>query len=127
MKIHISPQLELWAGRLATAIPATVLILSAIAKFVQPPGTVELLSKFGYDSSLLRSIAVLECVCTAIYLIPRTTILGAILLTGYFGGAIASHLRIYDAFLDHLALGFLVWGGVWLRERRLRCLLPVRR
>lgn len=114
------------AGRATSAIPVALLLLSAGLKIAQPPGAAEGFAKIGYDGGQMIGIAILELICTALYLVPRTSVLGAVLLTGYLGGAIAAHIRIQDAFLAPLALGVLVWAGLWLREPRLRAWLPIR-
>jgi hypothetical protein len=86
---------------------------------------------YGSSESLARSLGVVTIACTVLYAIPPTSILGAILLTGYLGGAIASHLRIDSPLLTHILFGFylglMVWGGLWLRDRNLRALMPLRR
>ena len=82
--------------------------------------------KFGFQASLLTALAILEAACVALYVIPPTAVLGAILLTGYLGGAVVTHLRVGDAFLPPLILGIFVWAGLYLREDRLRALVPLR-
>jgi len=83
------------------------------------------------DSGLPRGIGLLEAFCLAVYLIPRTSALGALLLTGFLGGAVATHLRVEDPLLSHVFfpvyVGLLLWGGLFLREQRLRTLVPVRK
>jgi len=83
--------------------------------------------RLGYDESLALGIGLVELVCTILYLVPRTSILGAILLTGYLGGATATHLRIGEPYYAAVLLGVLVWGGLYLREERLRGLIPLRK
>jgi hypothetical protein len=91
------------------------------------------MEKMGYGSSegLARTLGVITIACTVLYAVPPTSILGAILLTGYLGGAVASHVRIDSPLFSHtlfgLYLGLMVWGGLWLRDRRLRELIPFRR
>jgi hypothetical protein len=91
------------------------------------------MDRIGYGSSenLARSLGVITIACTVLYAIPPTSILGAILLTGYLGGAMASHLRIGSPLFSHTLFGFylglMLWGGLWLRDRRLRKLIPLRR
>ena len=99
-----------------------------------PLGVVtETMDKMGYGSSenLARSLGLITIVCTVLYSLPPTSILGAILLTGYLGGAIASHLRIGSPLFTHtlfgLYLGLMVWGGLWLRDRNLQSMIPFRR
>ncbi len=117
-----------WTGRVLSAVPVALLLLSATLKLTQPPMIVQMFGDLGYDQSQLPALAVLELACVVIYLIPATAILGAVLLTGYFGGAIATHLRVGQTFntVTPLALGILVWAGLYLRDAGLRELLPVK-
>lgn len=117
---------QLWGGRIAAAIPALMLIMSGVMKLLQPPAFVEGFTKFGYPMSQAVGIGVVELLCTALYLIPQTSVLGAILLTGYLGGATATHVRIGDMFLPPVLLGVLVWGSLYLRDPRVRALIPLR-
>ena len=117
----------LWAGRIISFVPALMLLASAIMKLVKHPAVVEGLSRLGYAERLVRGLGVVELACTVLYLIPQTSILGASLLTGYLGGAIATHLSFGDSFLVPLLLGVLLWLGLYLRDPRLRALLPLRR
>ena len=117
----------LWAGRISSALPVLLLLFSAVGKLLKPVAVVQGFAQFGYPESLLLPIGIVELLCTVIYLIPRTSVLGAILLTGYLGGATATHLRIGDpAFIMPAFLGVLVWGGLFFRDERLRALLPLR-
>ena len=116
----------LWAGRILSALPVLALIMSAVMKFVKPPEVVKGFAHLGYDESLALALGILELACTVIYLIPRTAVLGAILLTGYLGGATATHVRIGEPFWAPVLLGVLVWGGLYLRDVRLRALIPLR-
>jgi hypothetical protein len=83
--------------------------------------------KFGYPASTIVTIGILELCCLVAFVIPRTAVLGATLLTGYLGGAIATHVRVGDPFVVPLVLGMLVWAGIYLRDARLRALIPLRR
>ena len=116
----------LWAGRIISALPALLLLFSAVIKLVKPPEVVEGFTRLGYAESLALGIGILELVCTVVYMIPRTSILGAILLTGYLGGATATHVRIGEPFFAPIILGVLVWGGLFLRDEQLRELIPLR-
>jgi uncharacterized protein YndB with AHSA1/START domain len=116
----------LWTGRVISALPVLMLVMSGVMKLLKPAPVMEGLAKFGYPESLAFSLGILELVCTAVYVIPRTAVLGAILLTGYLGGATATHVRIGDALFAPVILGVLVWGGLYLRDARLRALLPTR-
>jgi hypothetical protein len=117
----------LWAGRIISALPVLMLLVSAVTKFVKPAFAEEGFAELGWDMSLALGLGITEVACTVIYLIPRTAVLGAILLTGYLGGAIATHARISDPqFVTPMVLGVLVWLGLFLREARLRALIPLR-
>jgi hypothetical protein len=80
----------------------------------------------GYPGTAFLTLAILEITCVVLYAIPRTAVLGAILMTGYLGGAVASHFRVGDVPIPQVLLGILAWGGLYLREERLRALLPLR-
>jgi uncharacterized protein YndB with AHSA1/START domain len=116
----------LWAGRILSALPALMLLMSGVMKLVKPAPVVEGFTHLGYPESLALGIGILELVCTAVYVIPRTSVLGAILLTGYLGGATATHVRVGEPFYTPVLLGVLLWGGLVLRDSRLRDLLPLR-
>ena len=117
----------LWAGWVLSALPALLLLFSAVMKLAKPPTLVEQFGKFGYPEHLLRPIGVVELLCTLIYLVPRTSALGAILLTGYLGGATATNVRVDSvAFVMPVICGVLVWLGLFLRDRRVRELIPLR-
>ena len=120
----------LWAGWIVSVLPALMLLMSAVMKFVKTPEVVEGFTHLGWQESLALALGIIEIASTVIYLFPATAVLGAILLTGYLGGAIATHMRIGDPFLPNvivpIVLGVLVWGGLWLRDVRVRALLPLR-
>jgi hypothetical protein len=83
--------------------------------------------KLGYPAGMLPALAGLELLCTVVYLVPRTAALGAVLLTGYLGGAVATHVRVGEAFVVPLLLGVFLWAGLYLRDERIRALLPLRK
>jgi hypothetical protein len=115
-------------GRVVSALPVLLLAMSAVMKLSGRPEFVDQFSgKFGYQAQSLPAIAVLELACALVYAIPRTAVLGAILVTGYLGGAVATHVRIGDVFAPPLVIGILAWVGLYLREGRLRALLPLRK
>ncbi len=116
----------LWTGRVMSALPVLALVPSAVGKLVKPQAVVEGFSHLGLPESLALGLGLLEIACTVVYLIPRTSILGGILLTGYLGGATVTHLCVGDPFFGPVILGILVWGGLFLREPRLRALVPMR-
>ena len=120
-------------GRILSGLVIVFLLLDGAIKLVPWPVVTETMDKMGYGSSenFARSLGIITIVCTILYSIPPTSILGAILVTGYLGGAIASHVRIGSPLFSHtlfgLYLGLMVWGGLWLRDRNLRSLLPFHR
>src|SRR5690606_19558941 len=116
-----------WTGRAISGLVTAMLIFSAVMKFIEPTEVVEEFARLGWADSHTLTLGILEAVCTVVYAIPQTAVLGAILLTGYLGGAIATHVRIDDQSIGPVAIGVLVWLAVYLREPRLRALLPWRR
>jgi len=116
----------LWAGRVISALPVLMLLFSGVMKLVKPALLVQEFVRLGYPESLALGIGILELSCTVVYVIPRTSIFGAILLTAYLGGATATHVRIGDPFFGPVVLGVLVWVGLYLRDGRLRALVPLR-
>jgi DoxX-like family len=121
----------LWSGRVVSGLVIVFLLFDGAIKLVPWPVVTETMDRMGYGSSetLARSLGLITLVCTVLYAVPPTSILGAILLTGYLGGAIASHVRIGSPLFSHvlfgLYLGLMVWGGLWLRDRSLRALMPL--
>ncbi|MCU0626949.1 MAG: DoxX family protein [Gemmatimonadaceae bacterium] len=122
-----TPRLPRIAGWTLSLLCSALLTFSATMKFAGPPDMVAGFTHLGLPLTLARPLGVLEIACVIVYLVPATTILGAVLLTGYLGGAIVTHLRVGDPIVTQVVLGVVVWGGVWLREPRLRALLPLRR
>ncbi len=114
----------LWAGRILSYLPILLLTVSAIMKFVQPPGFEEGLAHLGWSSEKIYLIGIVELLCCVVYVIPRTAVLGAILIAAYLGGAVATHVRVDDQFIGPIAVGIAVWLGLYLREPRLRTLVP---
>ena len=104
-----------------------MLLFSAVMKLAHPPQLDEGFAHLGIPVSQALGLGILELACVLVYLIPRTAVLGAILLTGYLGGAMEAHVRIGEAVFTHVILGILIWGGIFLREPRLRALIPLRR
>ena len=117
----------LWTGRIMSALIVVLMVMSAVMKLAKPHSVVEGFVHFGFLESHLVPLGILELVCTVVYVIPRTSILGAILLTGYLGGATAASVRVGEPFIFPVIAGVLVWGGLFLRDRRLRELIPLRR
>ncbi|MFI5011321.1 MAG: DoxX family protein [Hyphomicrobiales bacterium] len=122
----------LWAGRIMSTLVVLFLLFDGAMKLVPIAPVTEAMEQIGYGASpsLARGLGILTLVCTALYAISRTSVLGAILLTGYLGGAIATHLRVGSPIFTHIFFGFylglLVWGGLFLRDERLRTLIPLR-
>jgi hypothetical protein len=119
----------LWTGRILSTIPSLFLLFDGAMKLMKPEPVVKATVQLGYPESVLFGLGIVLLACTIVYLIPRTCILGAILLTGYLGGAVASHLRAGDGpfpIFFPVIFGALLWGGLVLRDARLRALLPLR-
>ncbi|MDH2383128.1 DoxX family protein [Bradyrhizobium sp. CER78] len=120
-------------GRVMSGVVVLFLLFDGAIKLVPLSVVTETMDKMGWGASdtLARSLGIITIVCTLLYSVPPTSILGAILLTGYLGGAIASHVRIGSPLFTHtlfgLYLGLMVWGGLYLRDGNLRALLPFRR
>ena len=127
MQTTPASQKKLWAGRIISAVPVLLLLFSGVMKLMKPPSVLQGFAGYGYPESMLVVIGLLEIACTVIYAIPRTSILGAILLTGYLGGATATNVRVGNpAFIMTVILGVLAWAGLFLRDDRLRALIPLR-
>jgi hypothetical protein len=117
----------LWTGRILSAVPVLLLLFSGVLKVLKPAPVLQSLAHFGLPESIIFKIGILEIACTLVYLIPRTAILGAILMTAYLGGATATNVRVGDpSSIITVLLGVLVWAGLYLREQRLRALIPLR-
>ena len=119
----------LWAGRVLGGLPALFLLFDGLMKLVKPEPVVKATVELGYPESVILGLGIVLLACTVLYLIPRTAVLGAILLTGYLGGAVATHVRVEDSvftILFPVILGALLWGGLVLRDGQLRALLPMR-
>lgn len=121
---------RLWAGRIMSGLPALFLLVDAVAKLIKPAPVVEGTIKLGYLEGMIVPLGIVLLACTVLYAIPRTSVLGAILLTGYLGGAVATHVRVGDPLFSHVLFptyfGVLIWGGLYLRDERLRALIPLR-
>ena len=116
-----------WVGRVVSVLVALVFVISAFMKLKGGVAVMQGMAHLGLPESLIMSLAMLEISCVVIYLIPATSVLGAILLTGYIGGAICTHLRVGDPFFFQIVLGIFVWLGVYLFENRLKGLIPLRK
>ena len=118
-----------WAGRIVSLAPVFILLTSARWKLTHSPFYVAEWNRIGYPPDFLNPIGIVQLTCVALYLIPQTALLGTVLLTGYLGGAIASYVRIGQFYppLVPLTTCLLAWLGIYLRDERLRKLLPFRR
>ena len=116
----------LWTGRVISTLPVLLMCMGIVISVVNPAQVVDGLKKYGYPPEAVRPIVIAEAACVLLYVIPPTSILGAILLTAYLGGATATHVRIGEPFIIPVLVGILVWLGLLLREPRLRALLPIR-
>ena len=121
----------LWTGRILSGLSAAFCLMDGTMKIFKPKFVVDATVQMGIPESAIAGIGIALLVCAVLYAIPRPSILGAILLTGYLGGAIASHVRIGSPLFSHtlfgLYLGLLLWGGLYLRDGNLRALIPFRR
>jgi len=119
------------AGTVCTSVAALFLTFDTVLKLLRLDVAVEGTTALGYPAESVLWIGVIELVCLVLYLVPRTAVLGALLMTGYLGGAIATHVRISSPLLTHtlfpIYVALLLWGGLYLREPRLRALAPLRR
>jgi DoxX-like protein len=116
----------IWTGRIISALLVLMLLFSGSLKVFFQSKVADEFNRLGYPGSVILGIGIAEIACAIIYAIPRTAVLGAILVTGYLGGATATHVRIGDPFIMPILIGVLVWVGLFLRDDRLRALLPLR-
>jgi hypothetical protein len=126
-----SAKAMVWTGRAVTGLVALFLAFDSGIKLMQLDAVREAMQPLGYPDRLGFVIGVIEAICLVLYVVPRTAMLGAILITGILGGAIAAHLRVGDPLASHVLfgvyVGILVWGGLYLRDATLRALIPFRR
>jgi hypothetical protein len=116
----------LWTGRVLSALPVLVFVVTGMFGLLNPAAALQGFAHYGYPDSAMLPIAIAEIACVIVYVIPRTSVLGAILLTGYLGGATATHLRVGEPFFLPIVVGVVVWAGLFLRDGRLRALIPLR-
>jgi hypothetical protein len=115
-----------WVGRVISGLVSLLFAMSAFVKLRGGAEMMQRITHLGLPESLMMPLAILEISCVLIYLIPATAVVGAILLTGYIGGAICTHLRVGDPFFIQIAIGIFIWLGLYLREDRLKELIPLR-
>ena len=117
-----------WTGYVMTILPSLFLLLDGVMKLFKPRFVVEATMQLGYQESAILPIGIILVICTVLYLIPITSVLGAILLTGYLGGAVATHVRASQGsfpIIFPVIIGALIWGGLYFRDHRLRNLIPL--
>jgi len=118
----------LWTGRVMSALPVLLVLFGSVVKLMKTASVVEAFVRAGIPERLIIPVGIIELVCVIVYLIPQTAVLGAILMTGLLGGATITNLRISDpTYPMPIVLGMLAWGGLFLRDLRLRDLIPIRR
>jgi hypothetical protein len=121
---------SLWTGRILSGFVTAFLLFDAVIHLLRPAPVVEAFARLHLSLSLAVDLGIIELVCIALYVVPRTSILGAILLTGYLGGAIATQLPTSTSFFGEILfpvyVGAILWGGLYLRDERLRALVPWR-
>jgi DoxX-like protein len=119
-----------WVGRIVSGLAVLFLLFDAAVKVAQLPLAVEATTQLGYPQSVIFGLGVIEFACLIVYLVPRTSVLGAVLWTGYLGGAVATHVRVDSPLLTHtlfpIYVAAFLWLGLWLRDQRLRSVLPLR-
>ena len=120
---------KVWAGRIISALPVLFLLVDGVMKLLKPEVVVKTTVELGYAERVILPLGVVLLACTTVYLIPRTAVLGAILLTGYLGGAVATHVSAgqgsFEVFFP-VVIGALLWCGLVLRDYRLSALIPLR-
>ena len=122
---------RLWTGWILTALPALLLLMGGIMDVMKPDFVVKATAEMGYPEDALVGLGVVVLICVVLYIIPNTAVLGAILLTGYLGGAVATHVRhgdpLFSNVLAPVYFAILLWAGLYLREPRLAALVPFRK
>ena len=129
--VRIAPTTQArWGARIVTAIPVLFLMFDVIIKFANPPAVAEASARLGLPGGIAIPLGIVLAACLALYVVPRTAPLGAVLLTGYLGGAVLAHVRVGDPWLSHtlfpIYVGALLWIGLYLRDHRVRQLLAAR-
>ena len=120
---------SLWAGRIISGVVVLFMIFDGVTKLIKAPQVIEATVRIGFPENTIVGIGAALLICTALYIIPRTSVLGAILLTGYLGGATAANVRVSSPLFNTsfpIVFGVLIWAGLFLRDRVLRALIPLR-
>jgi hypothetical protein len=122
---------SLWVSRVIGGVAVLFLTMDALMKLLQMPVAVQGSAKIGFNAHTVFILGVIQTVALVLYLVPRTAVLGAILWTGYLGGAVATHVRLADPLFSHILfptyVGAMLWAALWLRDQRVRALVPFRR
>ena len=132
-EIQSPSKTRLWVGRILSTLIVLFLIVDIIFKFIRPipPQALQSMAQLGFHPTLLTGIGILLLVCTVLYVLPATSVLGAVLLTGYLGGAVSLHVRVGNPLFSYVLvpvyIGVLMWAGLCLRDPRLLALLPLRK
>lgn len=126
-QVNAASKKMLWAGRMISGLPVLLLLSTGAYGLLKPAVVAQGLIRYGYSESVALPISIIEIACTIIYVIPRTSVLGAVLLTAYLGGATATHVRAGEPFFLPIITGVLVWVGLFLREKRLSAVIPLRK
>lgn len=130
METHKISKSRLWAGRIMSGLVIFFMLFDGIFKFIKSQEAIDGTVQLGYGEHHLIPLGIIALIATILYALPGTSLLGAVLLTGYFGGAIATHFRLDNPLFSHILfpvyLAILIWGGLWLRNQRLRALFPVK-
>lgn len=121
-----NPKWMTWTGWILGILPVPLLLFSAAGKFSQPAQVAQGFEHLGWPLQVAVALGIVELACVVLYLIPQTAVLGAILLTGYLGGAIATHVRIGEGFIVQALLGVVFWLALFFRDPRIRALIPIR-
>lgn len=128
-EIPTSSNAARWTGYAISILPSLFLLMDGVMKLFKPAVVVEATTKLGYQENVIVPIGIVLVICTVLYLVPITSLIGAILLTGYLGGAVATHVRAAEGAFSisfPIIIGVLLWGGLYLRDYRLRYLIPLR-
>lgn len=120
-------KVTIWVGRILSALPVLLMVFAGAFGLSKPEAVQQGFSHYGYPAHTLVPLCVTEIVCALVYAVPRTSVFGAILLTAYLGGATATHVRVGEAFFMPVAVAVIAWLGLYLRDDRLRALVPLRR
>lgn len=121
------PKAFLWTSYVLSALSALFMLFSVVGKFLKPEGMEPSIRQLGWRMDQMTALGIVELACVALYLIPRTAVLGAVLLTAYLGGAVATHARIDEPYVIPIIVCGVAWLGLFLREPRLWPLLPIRK